>query len=241
MAIALRRQPSFPPADKNDPEPAWEYSNTNYVVASMVIEAVTGRDWRTVVDERILQPLRLTDTYAPGDDPRLPEPHAHTYKRFPESRDTWTDTTVRNMSSVGAAGEMISTKRDLNHFMTALLGGELLPPRQLAQMQHTVPVSGDLQEMLPGARYGLSLLEQPLTCGGRQWNLAGQVVGGDTLVGQSADGGESVVISATGMGGPEQLTKGQQSPQRLLDRTLCDNAIREPGCAGREPVGRRPP
>lgn len=224
VAIALQHEPTFPPADKDDPEPDWEYSNTNYVVAGMVIEAATGRDWRTEVDERILRPLQLADTYAPGDDPRLLEPHTRTYKRFPESRDTWTDTTVRNMSSVGAAGEMISTKRDLGHFMAALLGGELLPPRQLAQMQHTVPVSGDMQEMLPGARYGLSLLEQPLACGGRQWNLGGQVVGGDTLVGQSADGSGRVVISATGMGGPEQLAKGQRSLQRLLGRTLCDAA-----------------
>lgn len=192
VAIAMRRPPAFPPADADDPYPQWSYSNTNYIVAGMVIEAATGRDWRTQVTARVLRPLRLSGTYAPGDATRLPRPHARTYKRFPESRDTWTDTTVRNMSSAGAAAEMISTQRDLSRFLAALLAGDLLPPRQLARMQHTVPVRGDLAQLIPGARYGLSLMGQPLASGGRLWYLGGQVVG-DTVVAQTADGHRGAV------------------------------------------------
>lgn len=224
VAIALEHEPLFPPADNDDPEPDWAYSNTNYVVAGMVIEKATGHNWRTEVRDRILEPLGMDDTYAPGDDPRVKGPHAKTYKRFPESRDTWTETTVRNMSSLEASGELVSTQRDLDTFMTALLGGELLPERQLTEMQRTVPVSGEMQQLLPGARYGLSLLQQPLPCGGHQWNLGGQVVGGDTLVGQTNDGSRSIVIAATGMGGPEQLMKGQQALQQLMHSSLCGKA-----------------
>lgn len=228
VALALEHEPLFAPADKEDPEPDWAYSNTNYVVAGMVIEKATGHDWRKAVRDRILEPLGMADTYAPGDDPRVKGPHAKTYKRFPESRDTWTDTTVRNVSSLGASGELVSTQRDLDTFVTALLGApserSLLPERQLTEVQRTVPVSEEMQQLLPGARYGLSLLQQPLSCGGHQWNLGGQVVGGDTLVGQTDDGSRSIVIAATGMGGPEQLMKGQQALQQLMERSLCGKA-----------------
>lgn len=224
VAIALEHDPLFPPADKDETNPDWSYSNTNYVVAGMVIEKATGHDWRDEVDDRIIEPLGMDDTYAPGDDPRVQVPHAKTYKRFPESRDTWTDTTVRNVSSIDAAGELISTQRDLETFTTALLVGELLPERQLAEMQRTVPVNDEYQEIMPDARYGLSLIKQPLSCGGHQWNLGGQVVGGDTLVGQTADGNHSAVIATTGMGGPEQLMKGQKALQRLMQDSLCGNA-----------------
>ncbi|MFD0853992.1 serine hydrolase domain-containing protein, partial [Actinomadura adrarensis] len=121
VAIAVEHPPSFPPADKDDPNPDWEYSNTNYIVAGMVIEKVTGRNWRVELRDRVLAPLGLRDTFAPGDSPWLPRPHARTYKRFPEHRDVWTDTTLRNMSFGGAAAELISTERDLDRFMTALL------------------------------------------------------------------------------------------------------------------------
>jgi D-alanyl-D-alanine carboxypeptidase len=221
VAISLEDEPLFPPADGDDSNPDWAYSDTNYVIAGMLIEEATGRDWREAVEDRIIVPLGLEGTYAPGDNPWVRRPHAKTYKRFPESRDTWTDTTVRSMSSRGAAAEMISTHGDMETFTTALLGGELLPEAQLEQMQRTVPVSEDMAEVLPGARYGLSLIRQPLRCGGHQWNLGGQVAGGDTLVGRTEDGSRSVVIAATGMGGPEQIMQGQIALQQLMADGLC--------------------
>lgn len=223
VALAMQHPPSFPPADNDDPNPNWEYSNTNYIVAGMIIEEVTGQDWRTAVRERILRPLELHHTYLPGDFPFLPYPHAHSYKRFPESRDTWTDTTVRNMSSLGAAGELISTHRDLNRFMTALLGGELLPPPQLAAMKDTVPVTGAMQQIVPDGEYGLSLLRRPLPCGGYQWNLGGSTVGTYTRVGYS-DNGTSIVIAATGTGGPEQILRAEKALNNLTDRALCNQS-----------------
>ncbi|MFD0856213.1 hypothetical protein ACFQ07_28500, partial [Actinomadura adrarensis] len=59
---------------------------------------------------------------------------------------------------------------------------------------------------------------------GHAWNLGGQVVGGDTRVAHTPDGRRSIVISALGMGGPDQIVKAQQALIRLTDRTLCDEA-----------------
>ncbi|MFJ5264945.1 serine hydrolase domain-containing protein [Streptomyces sp. NPDC088387] len=177
VAGAMRSRPDFPPADPNDPEPDWNYSNPNYVLAGMIIEKVTGRPWGTEVHDRIVKPLGLQGTYAPGHDPFLPGPHAHTYHRFPGS-EGWTDTTVRDMSWLDAAGSLVTTERDLDRFFTSLMQGRLLAPRELARMRQVVPVGEDFQVAFPGLHYGLGLMRQPLSCGGHRWGHGGDTDGG---------------------------------------------------------------
>ncbi len=93
----------------------------------MVIEEATGHDWRDEVEGRIIEPLGMDDTYAPettrGWRCRTRRPTSG----FPRAATPWTDTTVANVSSLDAGGEMISTQQDLETLMTAPFGGELLP------------------------------------------------------------------------------------------------------------------
>ncbi|MFD4527340.1 serine hydrolase domain-containing protein [Streptomyces sp. NPDC058470] len=154
VAGAVCHRPDFPPAPADEPEPDWNYSNPGYVLAGMIIERATGRPWGVEVCDRIIRPLGLTGTYAPGDKPYLKPPHAHTYHQFPGS-GTWTDTTARNVSSVDAGAALVGTERDLDRFFTALLGGRLLPPARLAEMRRTVSVGKDFEVGFPGLRYGL--------------------------------------------------------------------------------------
>ncbi|GAV46239.1 D-alanyl-D-alanine carboxypeptidase precursor [Streptomyces acidiscabies] len=222
IAGAMRSAPDFPPAAPGDPEPKWNYSNPNYILAGMVIERVTGRSWREEVHDRIVRPLGLTHTYAPGDDPTLPGPHAHTYHRFPGD-DGWTDTTVRNMSWADAAGELVTSKRDMDRFFTALLKGRLLPPAQLAEMRHVVPVGADFQIPFPGLHYGLGLMRQPLACGGYRWGHGGSAEGDFVRNGFTEDGRRSVVITASGSIPDEApLLKAEAALQKLTDAALCE-------------------
>ncbi|KRV48148.1 serine hydrolase [Wenjunlia vitaminophila] len=222
VAGAVAHQPDFPPADPDDPEPRWSYSNPNYVLAGLIIQRVTGNTWEEEVESRIIEPLGLTGTYAPGDEPTLPEPHAHTYQRFPGSL-SWTDTTTRNMSWAGAAGALVTTQHDLDRFFTALVSGRLLDREQLAEMRRVVPVPEDFQVAFPGLRYGLGLMEEPLTCGGVRWGHGGDLAGGTVRVGVTDDGRRSVVLSASGKTGEdEQLLAAEAAMRRLVDTALCE-------------------
>ena len=58
---------------------AWSYSNTNYVLAGLIIERVTGRDLGRELERRIFRPLGLRDTYFPVDFPFLLWPYARGY------------------------------------------------------------------------------------------------------------------------------------------------------------------
>src|SRR4051812_41670962 len=90
LDLALASPPDFAPGTD------WHYSNTNYVLLGMIIEKVTGHAWATEVTRRIVAPLGLRHTFAPGNDTRLPQPHATGYLFF--SRDIRVDTTAENMS-----------------------------------------------------------------------------------------------------------------------------------------------
>ncbi|GAA3357653.1 serine hydrolase domain-containing protein [Streptomyces antimycoticus] len=222
VAGAMKHRPDFPPAPADDPEPDWNYSNPGYVLAGMIIQKVTGRAWPEEVRDRIIRPLGLTGTYEPGDDPRLKAPYAHTYQRFPGS-GTWTDTTLRNVSWGGAAGSLISTDRDLDRFFTALLGGRLLPPAQLAEMRRTVPVGPDFEVAFPHAQYGLGMMRQPLSCGGYRWGHGGDLEGATVRTGFTEGGRRSVTISSSGKtDDDEQLLRAEAALQSLTERVLCD-------------------
>lgn len=226
VAGAMRHRPDFDPAEPNDPEPDWNYSNTGYIVAGMIIEKVTGRPWDTEVRDRIVRPLGLTQTYAPGDDPRLKGPYTHSYQQFAGSTG-WTDTSIRNVSWATAAGELITGERDLDRFLTALQRGRLLPPAQMAELRRTVPAGADFQQIFPGLHYGLGVMRQPLSCGGYRWGHGGDLEGQTVRTAVSDDGQRTVVVNASGKkADDETLFRAEKAVQALLDRAICGGAER---------------
>ncbi|MGJ6966772.1 serine hydrolase domain-containing protein [Streptosporangium sp. G11] len=55
------------PADFQ-PGQGWGYSNTNFVLAAMIIEKAAGMSYADAVAYRIARPLKLAGTYAPGGE-----------------------------------------------------------------------------------------------------------------------------------------------------------------------------
>lgn len=161
VARAMAHAPDFPPGE------GWEYSNTGYVLLGVIIQKVTGQPAHREIEDRILRPLGLDRTRWLGTAPTLPRPHAQAYQLFgPGSRVDVTDQIPVDHSILS----FVTTTRDENVFLRALLAGRLLPARQLAKMQRTVPVSAEVQQHWPGGRYGLGLVERPLRCGGTYWS-----------------------------------------------------------------------
>jgi D-alanyl-D-alanine carboxypeptidase len=205
VALAMAHPPLFAPGS------GWSYSNTNYILAGMIIQRVTGRTWQDEVRDRIIRPLHLQDTIAPGTSPFVPGPHADGYSAF--GGGTLIDTTVFNPSSTDASAAIISSTQDLNRFYRALLGGRLLSPARLADMRTTVPAD----QLGPGLRYGLGLGWVPLSCGGGYYAHPGDVPGYQVWDGVTADGRRAVTVSVTGDEGPTT----QQRLSALADNELC--------------------
>ncbi|WP_406244160.1 serine hydrolase domain-containing protein [Streptomyces anulatus] len=198
------------PADA-EPGETWGYSNTNYVLAGLIVQKVTGRPLAEEMDRRVIQRIGLRHTYfpAPGEMTGR-EPHPRGYHRSPQDGPL-RDFTEMDPSAGWAAGQLISTNSDLNRFFTALLAGRLLPAAQLAEMRTTVPAGTS------GLRYGLGLTSRPLSCGGVYWGHGGDIAGYETR-GGATDDGRAANVAVTSIPTDEAAAR---HVGEAVDRALC--------------------
>jgi D-alanyl-D-alanine carboxypeptidase len=172
-----------------EPGADWSYSNTNYTLAALLIEQVTGGSYGEQMQERILGPLGLSDTVLAGEVTDLPKPYAHGYYRYQDA-DEWTvaDVSRQNLSMLLGAGGAISTTRDLNVFFTALNAGKLLPAPLLAEMRKPVgPIN-----------YGLGVFVQDLGPAGIVYHHNGGAPGGyGALMYSTPDGHRTMTAGLT--------------------------------------------
>ncbi|WP_229323481.1 serine hydrolase [Streptomyces sp. UNOC14_S4] len=213
VATAVAHPPKFRPGTD------WSYSNTNYVLAGMVIEKVTGASYESEVERRIVRPLGMRATSLPGTSSQIPGPHGRAYSDLgggPGAK-IW-DTTELNSSWIWSAGEIISTVGDLNRFYGALLGGELLPKKQQQELLTAVPA----KEAGEGEAYGLGLFRTTLPCGGYIWEHGGSVNGSLSVAASSPDGRHTAVFNANGDWGDADL----------------ETVVKAEFCAAKQPVRR---
>ncbi|WP_164699799.1 serine hydrolase [Modestobacter sp. KNN46-3] len=185
LDIALARPASFAP------DAGWEYSNTNYVLAGLLVQEVTGRPIGEEITTRVVEPLDLDDTYWPHEgEQELRGAHPHGYYA-PEPGAEQADVTVQDPSFGWAAGQLVASPGDLLEFFTALVDGELLGPAMLAEMQSTVPAPGSAAS--GDEAYGLGLQTFTLSCGGTAWTHGGDIPGYETRSAVTEDGRGAVV------------------------------------------------
>jgi D-alanyl-D-alanine carboxypeptidase len=205
LDVALAHPADFAPGAK------FAYSNTNYVVAGLLIQKVTGRPLIEVLTERVIRRAGLRHTYFPAvGEQGIREAHPHGY--HPDATGKPRDITVLDPSWGWAAGQMVATPSDLNAFFRALLGGRLLPAEQLRQMRTTVPA-----DLFPGARYGLGLVSVPLSCGGLAWGHGGDIPGYETRGGVTEDG-RAATVAVTSLPADEAQA---EKVLKVVDTALC--------------------
>ncbi|MEV7926917.1 serine hydrolase domain-containing protein [Kitasatospora sp. NPDC088779] len=197
----------YPPAFR--PGQDWQYSNTNYALVALIIERLTGHGWNEEVERRIIRPLGLTGTSMPLYSPVIPGSHAHAYLKLDSGP---ADVTSLNPSMAGPSGAGISTTADLTTFIRALLGGRLLRPAELAEMQKTTAHGG-------GQAYGLGLQRVDTPCGAF-WGHAGGIPGYSTMMLGSLDGKRQFANSTTFYDAPDPAA-ALAAWQRAVNAGVC--------------------
>ncbi|GAB2952787.1 serine hydrolase domain-containing protein [Micromonospora polyrhachis] len=198
------------------PGTSWNYSNTNYTLAGLLIEQVTGRSYAEEMQRRILRPLGLSGTVVPGAWSGIPGPHARSYYHYQDAGQWRTvDVTRQNPSWLFGAGDMISTTQDLHTFFSALLGGKLLPAPLLAEMRKAHP---------GGNGFGLGLRVQDVSpdCDGTIFFHNGSTIGSGALMYSTPDGSKTLTASVTG--GNTEVDLVGEYPAAL------DNLLKEVFC-----------
>lgn len=206
---ALSRPAHFAPGTK------WEYSNTNYILAGLIVQQVTERPVGEEITRRILRPLRLRDTYWPAiGDQRILGRHPRGYVALAPGAP-WVDVTEMDPSLGWAAGQLISTPDDLRTFSEALLDGALLKPAEQAAMMRTVPAPDF--EPTEGWAYGLGIARHALACGGYAWGHGGDIQGFETR-NLATEDGRSAVVAVTALPTSLEMTT---HVSETVDAALC--------------------
>ncbi|MFI6393583.1 serine hydrolase domain-containing protein [Nonomuraea sp. NPDC050547] len=193
VKIGLSNPPYFAPGA------GFGYSNTNYYLAAMIIERITGRSYGDELERRVLRPLGLSRTYLPGRDTKIRGEHpVHHSTLFSMDADPEIhDATEMNQSFAWAAGGIVSTTGDLQRFFGALLAGKLLPAAQQREMFTTVATQGG-PPWIPHTRYGLGVFSQELPGGVTLWGNGGATYGSWTFAMGTRDGGRLLTTQING-------------------------------------------
>ncbi|SRR5579885_901474 len=167
------------------PGTQYHYTNTNYVLAGMIINAVTGRSYEEEINSRLIRALNLNNTfYWPrAYDETLKKRLVHGYLDY-ESLGGARDVTDVNMSFANSAGALVSNTNDVNLWFEKLIKGSVLPPRQMDELMSLVDVTN--AEPLPVSSkkegYGLAVMHSTERFGMDGWYHPGQTMGYGTIM-----------------------------------------------------------
>lgn len=132
---------------KTNPKERYEYCNTNYILAALVIEKATQDTYENQLKQRILDKGYLNDTYYPAGSDGATVQKAILNRRvhgyfYNESTKKLVDTISNDLSWAGAAGALIATTEDVVRWVQILYHGTLIIPqhreRSLAELEALV-------------------------------------------------------------------------------------------------------
>jgi D-alanyl-D-alanine carboxypeptidase len=119
------------------PGASHRYSNTNYVLAGMVIEAATGQPWYQQLRSQILNPLNLDSTFAGAYEAKIGNiAHPLAY----DSIEIMTAPITSEYTSVGGPGGLFSNCSELLQWYDALFTGQIVSDSSLQQLEDFEPL-----------------------------------------------------------------------------------------------------
>lgn len=112
-----------------EPDTKGEYSNSNYILLSFILEDVYKKSYSEILNQKIIEPLKLKNTYL-GGKISLENNEAHSYTlsgKWEKANDT-------DMSVPLGAGAIVSNPTDLNIFIESLFAGKIITAESLSIM-----------------------------------------------------------------------------------------------------------
>jgi CubicO group peptidase (beta-lactamase class C family) len=112
------------------PDSKADYSNSNYVLLTWILEDVYMKPYSDLVAKYITGPLMLANTYM-GQKTNIASQESYSYKFV----GNWEKETETDMSIPLGAGAMVSTPEDLTKFIEGLFAGKIISPTSLELMK----------------------------------------------------------------------------------------------------------
>src|SRR5438477_5596076 len=133
----------------SDPGTKWQYSNTNYVIAGVIVEKVSGMPLLDFLRKRVFTPLGMTSVYN-TDEAALGSSDPARYLRYalgplraaPKEGRGW----------MFAAGELAMTAHDLAPWDISMIDQTILKPGSYKELEKEVQLNSGV-----GTRYALGV------------------------------------------------------------------------------------
>lgn len=166
-ALSVNRGADF------EPNASYAYSNTNYLFLGAIMDRVLGYSHHQYIQEQILNPLNLKNTYFLMDDAG--------WDNVSEGYFLGWKPSVKGQNFISPGGSMVSTAREVAIFQRALVEGDFFSEEEQKIYESLYPY--DHTGLLPGyqsiARYhpdiDTVIVQLMNASGGNQW-LMGEAV-----------------------------------------------------------------
>jgi D-alanyl-D-alanine carboxypeptidase len=178
-------------AENGAPTHGYSYSNTNYILAEMIIKKVTGDSYAHQLRTRIIRPLHLRNLYYrphryPAKVTRREPAGYFDNRHIPElSGLVGRDVSRTTLSWTRGAGGIVATTRDMTTWERAMYHGRLLPRQQQRELLSLVslktgrPIKHTTPSDPQGFGLGVAQLTNPQI--GRAWAYEGETLAFRTL------------------------------------------------------------
>jgi CubicO group peptidase (beta-lactamase class C family) len=118
-----------------DPGTKWQYSNTNYVIAGMIVERVAGKPMLAFLRERVFTPLGMRSV-VDSDEAALGDTDPMRYRRFALAAPRPAPKEGRGW--MFAAGELAMTAADLARWDISMIKRTVLRPESYRELETEV-------------------------------------------------------------------------------------------------------
>jgi CubicO group peptidase (beta-lactamase class C family) len=175
-----------------EPGTQYQYSNTNYVIAGLIVEKITGAPLIDFLRARVFEPLGMR---SPIDADRekwsADDPAGYTHYALGPARPVASE----GPGWLSGAGELAMTASDLARWDIALMNGEVLKPESLREL-----TTENLLKNGAGSHYALGL-SIGLLNGHRVWAHTGGTSGFVSANTTYPDDRASITVLTNGEGG----------------------------------------
>jgi D-alanyl-D-alanine carboxypeptidase len=181
----------------------YSYSNTNYILAQMIVERASHQSYARRLREHIIKPLRLRDTFYATDyrravTARMPAGYWFIPQLPMMSAQLGQDQRRLTVSWAQGAGAIVGSLQDLGKWDRALFNGRVLPRQQQRELTSLVstttgaPITST--SLSDPAGYGLGVSQVTSTALGTKWYYEGETDGYRVVNIYAPQSGTAIVI-----------------------------------------------
>jgi len=225
---ALLKDPQNPPPPETllsfadtklifTPGTDYHYSNSDNIIAALMIQAATGQSYESELQSRVLNPLSLSQTSLPQGS-AIPTPFVSGYELDPPKQPG----DVTNFFGAGwswSAGGVIATPQDLTTFMRAYVRGATTS-KTVHQAQFTFR-PGSSEPPGPGTNSaGMAVFRYQTSCG-TIYGHTGNTLGYTDFAAASADGSRSVTVQINAQITPTANKAAWPDLHRIYELGVC--------------------